>query len=214
MENENVDVLEETKAESVENSKKLYRKHGAKKVLGISVMVVLIAIILTITICSFLPKSYNFGFETPSSIEIHTSDSSSPQNKRFVQKDSAEYKKIMSLYNESFNTKVLTAFLQGKINQNVKVQEGYKSISSISGPYLVFCYSTSQKVVLNGKEYNADIVSDSNFIEVVIEVKNTTSLTEINAYFKYRDTGLNNYSYVRFSTLATQSNLYNYIENM
>ena len=185
-----------------------------RKIIGVSIMVVLAGVITCVAILSMLQTNYNFNFNAPDAIEIHTSSSNSALNKVFVQKGSNQYEEIMKLYNNSFNSKFLTALFQGKSNQKIKVEEGYKSISSLSGPYLVFCYNSSQKLVLNGKEYKASIISDSNFIEIVIEVKNSTSLTEINAYFKYRDTGLNNYSYVRFSTLAVQSNLYEYIENL
>lgn len=215
MENENIQK-EENLVENAEITPKnsFKTKKIAKGFVGITLLLVLVAVIVSVAVLSFLPKDYNFNFNQPDSIEIHTSNSSSTQNKMFVSKNSKEYDEIIKLYNESFGSKVLTAIFQGKLNRQVEVTEGYKSISSLTGPYLVFCYESSQKLVLNGKEYKADIVSDSNFIEVVIEVKNTTNLTEINAYFKYRDTGLNNYSYVRFSTLAAQSNLYNYIENL
>ena len=214
MDSENIqkeEILENVEKTSKKPSK---TKKIAKKFVGITLLFLLVAVIVTVAVLAFVPKDYNFGFNDPVTIEMHTANSSSPNNKRLLPRDSEEYNEIMKLYKESFESKFLTSLLQGKLNRQVEVTEGYKSISSLTGPYLVFCYESSQKLVLNGKEYKADIVSDSNFIEVVIEVKNTTSLTEINAYFKYRDTGLNNYSYVRFSTLAAQSNLYNYIENL
>ena len=213
---ENKNIQNEEFLENVETKPKDSPKTKiiAKKFVGITLLLALVAVIVTVAVLAFVPKDYNFGFNDPVTIEMHTADSSSPNNKRLLQKDSEEYNEIMKLYKESFGSKVLTSLLQGKLNRQVEVTEGYKSISSLTGPYLVFCYESSQKLVLNGKEYKAEIVSDSNFIEVVVEVKNTTNLTEINAYFKYRDTGLNNYSYVRFSTLAAQSNLYNYIENL
>lgn len=205
---ENLENIEKN-SENSSKSKKI-----AKKIVGMSLLLALVAVIITIAVLSFVPQNYNFNFNAPDSIEIHTSNSNSTQNKIFVQKDSKVYNEIMKLYNESFSSKILTSMLQGKLNKKIEVTEGYKSISSLSGPYMVFCYSTSQKMTLNGKEYQPDIISDNNYIEVVIEVNNSLNLTEINAYFKYRDTGLNNYSYVHFSTLAAQSNLYNYIENL
>ena len=99
-------------------------------------------------------------------------------------------------------------------------------MSSISGPYLEFYYSESQKIYVNGKpfdEYIAErqahggsgaIVSDSNYISCVIEVQNSDSLSKINVYFKFKDTGLNEYSYFRLVTYAKQAPLYEYIENL
>lgn len=213
MDNENVQKEENLENNEKKSNNSSKTKKITKKIVGISLLLVLVAIIVSIAVLSFLPKDYNFNFNAPDSIEIHTSNSSSSQNKVFIQKNSKEYNEIMKLYNESFGSTILISLLQGKLNRQIEVTEVYKSIS-FSGPYMVFCYSTSQKMTLNGKEYQPNIISDNNYIEVVIEVKNSANLTEINAYFKYRDTGLNNYSYVHFSTLAAQSNLYNYIENL
>ena len=214
MESENVKKEEVLENVEVATKNSLKTKKIAKKFVGAGLLLALVAVIVTVAVLAFIPKNYNFGFNDPSAIEMHTSNSSSPNNKRFLSKNSAEYNQIMELYNESFDSKLLSTLFLGVANRQVKVTEGYKSISSLSGPYLIFCYETSQKFVLNGKEYKADIISDNSYIEIVIEVRNSENLTEINAYFKYRDTGLNNYSYVRFSTLAAQSNLYNYIENL
>ena len=146
MDSEN--VKKEENLENVENlpKKPSKTKKIAKKILGISLLLVLVAIITSVAVLAFLPKNFNFGFDAPDSIEIHTSNSSSSANKTFVSKNSTIYQDIVKLYNQSFDSNILASLLQGKLKNSVTVTEGYKSISTITGPYLVFCYSTSQKL--------------------------------------------------------------------
>ena len=91
MDSEN--VKKEENLENVENlSKKPSKtKKIAKKILGISLLLVLVAIITSVAVLAFLPKNFNFGFDAPDSIEIHTSNSSSSANKTFVSKNSTIY---------------------------------------------------------------------------------------------------------------------------
>ena len=206
MENENKEILEIVQEKQ--------SKHIAKKLLSLTIIGILVAVIITISLMALLPKNYNFNLAEPTTISVHKSDSSSSSSGELYYKDSEQYKKIMNLYKESFKTTIFTALIHGKAGDKVSAKEGYKAVSSISAPYIEFYYETSQKLVLNGKEYKPEIISDANYIDVIIEVKDSTTLTEVNAYFLYKDTGTNRYSYVRFSTFAIQAELYDYIESL
>lgn len=216
MENENNVSIEE----------EVVKSGLGKKIASILLLVFCSLIVVGVTLCSFLPKSFNPGLNDPSYIVVHTKDSSSPANGSTFEKDSDGYNELLKLYKESFETTVFGAMFQGKAFEGVTEKEGYKSISSVSGPYLEFNYTESQTIYVNGKtfdEFAAEreardgtkpIVSNSSYISCVIEVKDSDTLTEINVYFKYKDTGTNEYSYIRLATYAKQSALYEYIENL
>lgn len=196
-------------------------KSNASRIVSIVLIVLFAVLTIAIVASSFWPKSYNLGFEAPEQIKVHLADHDDTVNGTVYRKNDSrtgeQYDKIMSLYNDSFKTTVLSAVFQGKAFTGIKVEEGYKSLSESSlkgSDYIEFMYSESQILIVNGKEYQASIISDTNYISVVIELNNSTSLSKINAYFKYRATGENNYSYVRLETYATQNALYDYIQSL
>ena len=194
----------------------------ANKIVSIVLLALCVALVVTVVLCSFLPKNFNPGLNEPDYIVVHTQDTSSPANKSQYAKNSEEYKELLRLYNESFETTVFGALFQGRALEGVTEEEGHKSLSSLSGPYLEFNYTTSQKVYVNGellvdylaKQGKSPMVSNTDYISAVVEVYNTTSLSQIRVYFKYRDTGTNDYSYIRLATYAKQSALYDYIEDL
>lgn len=196
-------------------------KSNTSRIVSIVLIVLFTIITLAIVVSSFLPKTYNLGFKDPALIRIHLADHDDTVNGTVYGKNiegrAEQYDKLMSLYNDSFKTTVLSAVFQGKAFTGIKVEEGYKSLSESSlkgSDYIEFLYDESQTLVVNGKEYQANIVSDTNYISVMIELNNSTSLSKINAYFKYRATGENDYSYVRLETYATQNALYDYIQSL
>ena len=206
MENENKEIV--TENESVQKPKKV-----GKLILSISLIVVLVAFSVLTILATFVSKNYNYNFNDPTLIRIRTNDSSSKDGLTF-NKDSEEYNEIMKLYNNSFNAKYISALLQGKLNDVVTVKEGYKSLSSLSGYYVEFIYDSVQKLVIDGEEYQANIVTDESYYVITIEVLNSTTLTETNAYFKYKNASSSNYSYIRLIPYSTQADLYEYIQNM
>ena len=225
MENENIIENEE----NVEKPKKA----GKGRIITSIVLLVLCAILVVGTVaCSFIKKDFNPGVNDPDYIIIQTNNSSSSVNGTSYFKNStnesnkAVYDEIMSLYKESFKTSFYTALFQGKAGAGVTEQDDYKSFSSISKPYIEFRYNTTQTLYVNGKPYSvyaedrqaeggqSAIVSNSDYISIIVEVVDSSSLTQMNIYFRYRDTGTNNYSYIYLSTYAKQSALYDYIANM
>jgi len=189
----------------------------ARKVISIVVLALVAILSISIILCAYLPKNFNFGLNNPEYIIVHSTDNKNVDNTSYFKQgeysDGKVYNKIMDLYNQSFKTTILGAMFQGKAFTNVSAEEGYKSLSSLTGTSIEFVYQNSQKLMLNGKPYKASIVSNTDYISVVIEVVNNQSLAKVNAYFKYRDTGSNNYSYVRFATYSAQADLYDYLVN-
>ena len=211
----NEQTAESQKVENANIAKSVAKRpFGWKKVLAAVCCVLLVGIILSISLLSFLPKDYNFNFSTPDLIKIYVGEKTSSTYGQTFSKETEEYQKIYDLYNNSLKTKLITALFQGKINEGVTAEEGYKSIGSVGTPRLEFCYNEIQTLYLNGKEYNANIISDESYYIIVIEVKNSTTLTEVNAYFKYKTTSTGNYSYVRFASYAVQNELYDYLKNI
>lgn len=193
---------------------KLQTPSTARKVISIVVLALVAIMSISIILCAYLPKNFNFGFNNPDYIVVHSSDNANVDDTSYFKNGETQvYNKIMELYNQSFKTTILGAMFQGKAFTTVSAEEGYKSLSSLTGTSIEFVYQNSQKMMLNGKPYKASIVTNTNYISVVIEVVNHQSLTKVNAYFKYLDTGSNNYSYVRFATYSAQADLYDYLIN-
>ena len=216
MENENV----------IENTEKPKKAGKARFITSIVLLTLCIVLVVGTVACSFIKKDYNPGVNNPDYIVVTTADSSSPANKSMLSKGSEKYNEIMELYNSSFKTTFFNALFQGLAFEGVTEKDEYKSLSTLSGPYLEFNYTESQTLYVNGQTYEeyaaerkaktgvSPIVANSNYISLVVEVIDSSSLTLTNIYFKYRDTGTYNYSYIRLMTYAKQSALYDYIENM
>ena len=215
MENENVINEENTK------------KTGVGRIVTSIVLLILCAILVLGTIvCSFIKKDFNPGVNDPDYIVVYTKDSSSSANQSMFAKDTDEYNEIMDLYKSSFVAGFYNALFQGIAFSGVTEKDDYKSFSTLTGPYLEFKYNTTQKMYVNGQSYDdyvkarqaaggqGGIVSNSDYISLIVEVFDTDSYGQINIYFRYRDTGVQNYSYIRLISYAKQSALYDYIENM
>ena len=211
-------IQEESKQENAE----LQNDAGAKakstagiwrKITSIALLVLASIIMIGVVLMSTVKKDFNYGFNAPQLVTLHTESTSNINNGATLTKGTDVYNKFMTLYNDSFKTTLFGAMFQGKLGAGVTAKEGYKSLSSLSGTYVEFFYTEAQSIKIAGKQYDATIVSNTNYISIIIEVKNTTSFDEISAYFKYRDTGTNNYSYIRFVSYASQANLYDFVEN-
>lgn len=187
------------------------------KILSLVLLAVALMLAVGTILLAVLPKNYNIGLAEPTRIVIHANANEYADiNKSEYTKsdDNGVYDKLMKLYNNSFKTTCINAMFQGKLFDSAVINEGYKSLSSLNGIYIEFLYDDSQELKINGQKYDADIINDTDYRSVVIEVKNSNSLTQINAYVKYRDTLSNDYSYVRFVSYAEQADLYNYITTL
>lgn len=182
------------------------------RIISVIMLVILSLLAVGIIACAIVPKNYNINLNSPDRIVIYTDDDSSDQSTYYAGSD--EYKKIISLYNDSFKTSLMGSLFQGKLTASAKIVEGYVSLSSIDKVYIEFVYDESQKVTLNGTEYKASIISDTSYRSIFIEVNSSSSLTEVNAYVRYKDTQENSYSYLRYSTYAAQADLYDYITSL
>ncbi|MBO7508283.1 MAG: hypothetical protein J6T39_01395 [Clostridia bacterium] len=184
-----------------------------RKITSIALLVLASVIMIGMVLMSTVKKDYNFGFNAPELITLHTESSNNMNDGATLTRGTDAYNKFMTLYNDSFKTTLFGAMFGGKLGSGVVEKEGYKSLSSLTGTCVEFFYTQSQKLIVNGKTYDAKIVSNTDYISIVIEINNTTILSEVNAYFKYRDTGTNNYSYVRLVSFAAQTELHDFVEN-
>ena len=203
----------EIDAQNVQDNSAKAKSGVWRKITSIALLVLAVAIMVSVVLCSTIKKDFNYGFNSPTLITLHTSNSNNMNDGQTLTCGTDSYNKFMTLYNDSFKTTLFGVLFQGKAGAGISAKEGYKSLSSLSNTYVEFFYNESQTLKVNGKEYDARIVSNTDYISIIIEVNNTESLSEVNAYFKYRDTGTNNYSYVRLVTFAAQSSLYDFIEN-
>ncbi|HAJ77515.1 MAG TPA: hypothetical protein DCO89_00405 [Clostridiales bacterium] len=203
--------------EVIEEQKPSAKVGVIKRIISMALVVICAGLVIAISLCSFLPKSFNPGLNEPNYIRIFSSSNENINNTTYSS-DSDEYKQIMSLYGESFETTIFGALFQGKANEGVSFKEGYQSLSSLSGTYIEFNYNEVQTIKLNGKtlkEAGIDTqFSNQNYRSVVIEVVDSDSFAQINVYFRYNDSGSTTYSYLRFLTFAKQSALYDYLQKL
>ena len=226
MENENLVVEEDVETnqeqiESLENGNLVLTEPKIKnsgkllhKIVSIAMLVVASMIMVLVILGATVQKDYGFGFDNPTNITIYTTNTSSPKNGQTLIEGSEDYNKFMTLFNDSFKIKFFSAMFQGKAYEGVKVKEGHKSISSLTGTYVEFYYDEVQKIIFNNEEYEAETVSSTEYISIIIEINNSENLAEVNAYFKYGTSGSNNSSYVRFVTFAAQADLYEFVEGI
>ena len=200
-----------------QEQKLLVKKNIWQRVLSIVLIVICVALVIGVTLCSFLPKSFNPGLNEPSYIRLFSSSNSNINNVTY-NSDSDEYKQIMELYNKSFETTIFGAMFQGKAFKGITFKEGHQSLSSLTGTYIEFNYDEVQTIKINGKTLEEAGIesqfSNHQYRSVVIEVLDSESLSQINVYFRYNDTGYSTYSYLRFETYAKQAALYDYLENL
>lgn len=164
---------------------------------------------LTFIGLAIFKKDFNPKLQTPTRVLVYAS-TDSPVS---YGQGSEEYDKIMRLYNDSFKTSTLDALFQGRISQGPRlVTQTYKNLASLQSSsyvYLEFIYNNPQLITDPSVKY-----SDKKYVSVVVEVLNTTSLSQVNAYIRYGEAGTNGYSYVRYVTYAAQANLYNYMKEL
>lgn len=184
-----------------------------KKIIGIVSAVLVLIVSLCFICCAFINKDYNFKLNEPTSIRVYKNDKVSTDI-RNIGDTQEQYAQIMDKFNDSFKISFLNALFQGKGFENPKfvdkdVNQSLSNINSLTDEntyILYFYFDSAQKLMLNGKEVETTW-NIKTFTEVYIQVKNTTKLTEINAYIKYSS----NYARYKFTTYANQGKLFNYL---
>lgn len=181
----------------------------AKRIMGIIVVALFTILACLVVVSYFVPKNFALPLETPQSINIYKKNG----EVQTVEKTDERFDKIMELYNKGFDVKFIEAFFQGKGFDKVTTVDSYKSLSSVSSNdsmfYIEFVYGTKQET----KVVNANIELASNEKEyryVVIEVVNSNTLMQVNAYLRY-GTSSDNGSYIRYVSYARQAKLFDYL---
>ena len=181
------------------------------KKLASFIIVSIIAIICIFVIAgAIVPKNLSFEFDEPSSIKILNAKTGD----EVITKDKEEYNEILKLFNNGFNIKFLEAFFQGKGFNNIVTLNETQYISSLSKTdtiYIEFNYSEAKQVNLHGDTSLELLESEKTYKAVVLEVKNSNNLVQVNAYLKTDSSSL--YSYVRYVSYAKLSELYDYLND-
>lgn len=206
MENQNIQPNTATKNKNI----------NLNKILSI-VIVALIAIFAIGTlVLAVTPKNFNIGLNDPTSIKIHTSNQSINDSKWYKDAEDGVYNKIMELYNNSFKTTLLNAMFKGVLVESASIKEGgYQYFNKLDN-YIEFQYTDLQTIKINGKTYNpSNSAINKNYVSVIIEVKDTNSLSQVNAYIRHGGENTNySYSRINFTSYANQSALYDYITSL
>ena len=194
-----------------------------KKIISVVAIAFLLVITACVIACSFIKKNFNMNLNAPSNIQIYKDGVSSPETILNSGETADEYEKIMKLYNESFKVSFLNALFQGKAFNDVIIDDdgAYQNLTESSINSLTtenkmimrFFYDEPQKLMLKGKEYKTSYAYNE-YNDIFIEVVNSSSMTVINAYAKYQNSGSSSLSYYRYVTYASQSNLFEYLNDI
>ena len=189
-----------------------------KKIISIIAMALVALVACTAIVFTFVPKDFNIGIENPSYFIVYNG-TETPVSIYNNEEQGETYDKIIELYNSSFKTSLLNSLFQGKIGISPYIIEKYQSLTSNdlskSGKvFLEFRYDSVQTLKLNGQKYTEASTSETNYVSIILEVLDSSNLTEVNAYLRYKEEGTNDYSWYRFVTQASQSALFDYLQNL
>ena len=188
-----------------------------KKVLSIVALCLIGILAGTIIVFSCVNKDYNLNLTNPDSISVYINKSYKESSEAYsLDSDDAHkeiYNKILSLYNDSFKQKMMSAFFNGTLNEGVKITKEYRNLSSLTstGTWLVFDYNLNpQTIKLNGKDYKDDSSYSKEYDKALVEVKNSETMTTFTIYLAKRES---DYSYYHYTVRAKQCDLYNYLND-
>lgn len=191
-----------------------------KKVLSIVALCLIAVLAGTIIVFSCINKDFNLNLNNPDFINIYINSSTKTGESyglgtEFDDEHKEVYNKIMSLYNESFKQKMMSALFNGTLTEKTKITKhsSSKTVSSIvgSGIWLEFNYSDNQKIKLNGKDYDDDSTWSKEYNRAFVEVKESSTATTFEIYLVTTTSSGSSYSYYHYTVRATQSNLYEYL---
>lgn len=184
-----------------------------KKILSI-IAISLVALIAGAVIAfAFIPKQFNVNLTDPSYIRVFASDGQIET----ALKGSAKYDYIMEKYEQSFDSTLLSSLFQGRAFASPSIADKYHTLNVASlvdenEYYLEFCYDAPQTVTFNGEEYQDD--DDNKYLTIMIQVKDSSVLSEIKLYARYGAAGTVDYSYYNYTTYAAQSELFAYLQTL
>ena len=171
-----------------------------KNILIYVLSIILIAIIVCVVSLACIKKDFNYDFNSPEKIKVGVNGTEYAVTNKDIEN------KIMELYNDSFKTSVLSALFSGKAFDNTVFNEGYNNISSISssGYWLILSYGANKQDVKENTSFNTKV-----YDTIYVQVLNSNEFTTITAYLVN-----NSSSYYKYTTYASQSNLYSYLNEV
>ena len=189
-----------------------------KKVLSIVALCLIGILAGTIIVFSCVNKDYNLNLTNPDSISVYINKSLTENSEAYsLDSDDAHkevYNKILSLFNESFKQKMMSAFFNGTLNEGVTITKEYKNLSSLTstGTWLVFDYNLNpQTIKLNGKDYKDDSSYSKEYDKAIVEVKDSETMTTFSIYLKAKSK--KDSSYYHYTVRAKQGDLYDYLND-
>lgn len=185
----------------------------AKRIIGLVVSVVVLLFATSVLVSALVPKNFNFNLAEPDRIVVYDGNATI---KGSYEKNTEEYKQILELYNNGLKTSFLKAFFQGKGFGKVQTVDSttYFNNSKMDSEnyYIEFGYFEAQNTDKHG--CNVDIsTAEQTYNYIIIEVKNSQSLTDINAYLR-KDDNISNNSYIKYTSSASHSALYKYLDEL
>ena len=184
-----------------------------KKVLSIIALCLIGVLAGVIIVFSCVNKDYNLKLSSPDFVRVYVNTTTAGEA---YSADSDEthkqiYNKIMSLYNDSYKQKLMSALFNGTLGDKTSITREYKNINNAigSGIWLEFNYNSNpQTIKLNGKDYTDDSTYSKEYDRAFVEVKDSDTVTTFTIYLAKSDS---DYSHYHYTVRAKQANLYKYL---
>ena len=180
-----------------------------KKKLGTLITLACVAVVaLAIIILYFMPVTYMPNLSTPNHMIVYKTSS---QSATLLPQDD-KYKQIWGEYKNSFEQNMLSAIFAGQ-TKGIKNQTSSGELKTTKNEptfqtYIVFNFDTAQKIVVAGHTQN--VLVD----QVKIEVSNATGYSDTTVYFRQVSGVAEQTNYYYMTTLASQSKLYQTIQDI
>lgn len=201
------------------------RKNLVKKILSISIVSLVCALVLATIVLALIPKKLDnpvaSGYTSITVYKNNLEQSYYKTNGTDADsvKENEIYSKIESLHAESLNDSLLSALFQGVGSFGLQVtNNGYSNAltqaKNDSDYVIVFTYTTEQKLMIDGKEYRDEDAFSSKVVTfdmIVMPLGSSASFEQCTIYLADREDKDSAYQ-VNF--LAHQGDLLEYVESL
>ena len=200
-------------------------KNIVKIVIASVLIFVIISLLATTIVLSLIKRDYNISLKAPTTIRIYNNETNR-FNDFTYEKDSAEYKAIITLLNDSYNTSLLSLLVTKNLDKEIYIenknsQTNVKTNVIEKNPdyfYIEFVYTGLNTLMLNDEPYyKTDTKEVVTYTKLLLEIKPEGKFGEVTTYVenynKYSSTETISSSY-QIISYANQSTIYSYINGI
>lgn len=177
---------------------------------------ILVATAITLSI---VKTNYAPDVAKPIMINIEGSDKPFPGGSTSNEEDKKVYDKVMTNYNRAFTESVMSGFFSGRTSFRSRIEECTGSnkdpIKKLTGYKVIFTFSESQTLMLNGKIYNPPTNSNTTvkYSRMIFNVVEGEKMQSHDIYFESRENDSTTPIYYKQTVMCNFNDLYETISN-